>query len=485
MTTSSAGHERLPEQVHTALTEAGVRPGERLIVAVSGGVDSVVLFNILHGLSTALDLSLHVAHLDHGLRPDAAADAEFVSAMGRDLGWQVTVETADVAAVAQARGLSIEHAGRDCRREFWRRVQERTQARWIVLGHHADDQAETVLLRLLRGSGITGLGGMRAVTDNILRPLLAARRADIEAYARRHELPVREDPSNRDMAFARNRLRHELLPQLRQRHNPAVVDALNRTATLAQADDDYLHARSIEAAAGLLKRRSATCVTLDAMALRGYHMAVQRRVLRQYIQEFAQHRHRGQATPSLFAVVQELMRRVQTHASGMYQASGDIWAESTPTDLILRCGFPPAVQLPLSVPGMTDWPDRPGSVRAKLVSQQAFAQLRGKLSARSAAFDANAVCTADGAGLMLRSPRSGDRLRPFGMQGRHKKLSDCFIDAKWPRILRADVLLLTCTAAGAEEVLWVPGLVRSDAFRVTSKTDSILHLEFVDTTLQG
>ena len=468
--------EQLQAEVQVALAAASVRPGDRLVVGVSGGVDSVVLVDILHQLSGPLGLSLHVAHLDHGLRPDSAEDASFVAALSRKLDLPVTVEALDVAALARERGLSLEHAGREGRRDLWRRVQQRTQARWIVLGHHADDQAETVLLRLLRGTGITGLGAMRPLSGSILRPLLAVRRTDIQQYASERGLCVREDPSNRDVAFARNRVRHELLPQLKARHNPAVVAALNRAAHLAQTDDDYLEGVSRQVAASLLRRRSEACLTLDAVVLRGYHMAVQRRVLRQYIQELAQH------LPGGFSAVELLLGRLNASTTGMVQVTGDIWAEDTGAELILRRGFAPPVALPLAVPGWTSCPGRSGSVQTSVVTPEAFGALRDGLSSHRVAFDARA-----GAGLCLRSPRPGDRLRPLGMSGHHKKLSDCFIDAKWPRILRGDALLLTrCEPDhGTEEVLWIPGLMRSESFRVTADTDSILYVEFVDTTLPG
>jgi len=472
MPRSHPNADGLSDHVEARLREFGIRRGDAIVVAVSGGVDSVVLLDVLHRLSESLQLRLSVVHLDHRLRPDSADDATFVASLATRLGWPITVESMDVANWAQERGLSVEQAGRACRRDLWTRVRLQVGARWVAVGHHADDQAETVLLRLLRGAGTTGLGAMRpAGADGIVRPMLKVRRSAIEAYAANRDLQVHEDPMNQDREIPRNRVRHQLLPLLESRHNPRIVEGLIRNAHVLQADDDYLDSLSREVADTLFKVRGAACVTLDTVGLRRYHIAVQRRVLRQYIQELAQNRPIG------FAAVEGLIDRLTADLVGMHDVTGGIRAQITDTELILRRGLAPAVHARVELPGQTAVPERAKSLHATFVSRAAYAGLRNGLGAWRAAFDARVT---EGL-LLLRTPQPGDRLRPLGMGGHHKKLSDCLIDAKWPRILRADTLLLTCVAAdGDEEVLWVAGLTRSEAFRVTGETDRILYLEFVD-----
>jgi tRNA(Ile)-lysidine synthase len=465
----------LLHQVEAALRKAGLCTGDGIVVAVSGGVDSVVLLDVMHRLSPALQLHLHVAHLDHGLRLDSAADASFVADLAQELGLPATIEAMDVAAVAKERRLSPEHAGRLCRRQLWERTRSTCGARFVVVGHHADDQAETVLLRLLRGAGTTGLGAIRPVVDAcIVRPMLSVRRQKIEAYALSRGLEVREDPTNTDLQVPRNRVRHELIPALTRRHNPALVEGLGRTARLLQADDDYLEQASQEAVRSVLKVRQQHWLKLDTVLLRGYHIALQRRVLRQYIQEFAQY---GQFS---FSTVERLLESLAGD-HGLQQIAAHIWAESTSTELIIRLGelhySGAIVQEHLKFPGDTSVPGRDLMLRSTVIDARGFAELQSGLGPWRAAFDAEATTGC----LQLRTPRPGDRLRPLGMRGRHKKLSDCLIDAKWPRILRSDTLLLTRTAVDeSEEVLWIAGLIRSEAFRVTSETDRILYLEFVE-----
>ena len=470
----------LLRQVESGLKAAGILPGEGIVVAVSGGVDSVVLLDILHRLASPMELHLHVAHLDHQLRCESQTDACFVEALAARLGWPATIESVDVGAVARNQGLSMEQAGRACRRDMWTRVGLQASCRWVAVGHHADDQAETVLLRLLRGAGTTGLGAMRPVTAGIVRPLLAVRRSAVEAYAVHRGLEVRQDPTNRDVRVPRNQIRHELLPILARQHNPRIVEGLARTARLLQADDDYLDGVSREAARVLLKERRRACLKLDSELLGGYHIAIQRRVLRQYIQELAQYYSGldlGNSGSGMFAAVDCIIDRLAAGSTGMYQVAGVIWAENTVTDLILRRGLSALVPTAVVLPGQVRVTELSMTLNTAFVSQDSYARLKSRLGTWRAAFDARA---ADGM-LQLRSPQPGDRIRPLGMGGHHKKLSDCFIDAKWPRILRSDALVLTHTTnAGTEEVLWIAGLTRSEAFQVTPDSDSILYLEFVN-----
>ncbi|HFD38988.1 MAG TPA: tRNA lysidine(34) synthetase TilS, partial [Anaerolineae bacterium] len=223
--------------------------GDRVVVGVSGGPDSLCLLHLLHRLQAEYDLALHVAHLHHSLRgADADADAAFVRQIAAAWGLPCTVEQADVPALAAEGKLAVEEAARQARYAFLRRVAIGVGARIVAVGHNADDQAETVLMHFIRGSGLAGLRGMlpRAPYPQftnpqstnsqstsphltLIRPLLDISRADILAYCDRHGLTPRFDRSNLDTTYFRNWLRHEALPLL-ARHNPNVDQVLRRTA---------------------------------------------------------------------------------------------------------------------------------------------------------------------------------------------------------------------------------------------------------------
>jgi tRNA(Ile)-lysidine synthase len=228
--------------VDRALRASGVPPrGGALVVGLSGGADSVALTDALASLRRRRGFRLVAAHLDHGLRPGSAADAEFCAELCRSLDVPFRRGEADVRARAARERGGLEQAARGERYAFLRRVRDEEAAAAIAVAHTRDDQAETLLLRLLRGAGATGLAGMRPCKDDLLRPLLAVSREQVLAHLGERGLAWCEDPSNADPAHRRNRVRHELLPYLEQRFNPGIRAALARTAGLLA--DEAAHVR--------------------------------------------------------------------------------------------------------------------------------------------------------------------------------------------------------------------------------------------------
>ncbi len=264
------------------LPEAGV-----VVVACSGGADSLALLLALHALcgragAAIPAVRLHVAHLDHGLRGAAsAADAAFVAEWCAAAGIPFTLGLVSDNERAGWRG-SVEAAARTARYRFLRAVAAEVGADRIALGHTLDDQAETVLLHLLRGSGLDGLTGMRPLSGDIIRPLLGLRRAATEAYCAERSVTPRDDPSNADPRFTRNRIRHELLPLL-ETYQPEIRPTLARNAEVMAHDADYLNAAAEAAWATTVHATAAEAVTLDRAALRRLHPAIRARVLRRAI----------------------------------------------------------------------------------------------------------------------------------------------------------------------------------------------------------
>lgn len=233
----------LAERVARRLERAGVRPGDGAAIGLSGGGDSVALVHVAASLRRRLSLTLVAVHLDHGLRGDAAdGDAAFVVALCRDLGLALVLARQDVAAAAAAAGVSVEMAGRGARRALFDRVRRERGLRWLMLGHHADDQAETLLLRLVRGTGLTGAGAMAEATDDgIVRPFLAERRQDLRAYLQGHGQAWREDATNAERSTERNRMRLDVLPAL-EAVRPGAARQLARSAAQLGADARLLRA---------------------------------------------------------------------------------------------------------------------------------------------------------------------------------------------------------------------------------------------------
>ncbi len=277
-------HKRLLEAVR-----ASMPAGAGVVCAVSGGADSVAL---LHGLCTVNQIHrrgwrLRVAHLHHGLRAAADDDAAFVRNVAGSLGLGCTVEAVDVSAEAGAGGGTIEETGRDARYAFLERVAVETGAGVVAVAHHADDQAETVLHRIVRGTGLHGLAGMPARRPisatsaiELVRPLLGFRRAELRAYLATRGLGFREDATNADLTATRNRIRHAVLPLLEQTLNPQVVTALTRLATQARCADEALRSFAQDALNHSRIRRDDRSIVWSAAAVAGWPRLIQTEVIR-------------------------------------------------------------------------------------------------------------------------------------------------------------------------------------------------------------
>jgi len=276
----------LPAVVKGALTGVGMgAPADALVVGLSGGADSVALTDALATLAGTAGFRLVAAHLDHGLRPDSGDDAAFCGSLAERLGLPIRLGRADVRGRARGDRGGLEDAGRRERYAFLRAVMAEEGARAVAVAHTRDDQAETFLLRLLRGAGATGLGGMRARAGDVIRPLLAVSRAEVLEHLDERGLAWREDATNADPAHLRNRVRHELLPYLASRFNPRVGEALAREAGLLADEDAWLEEEARRLAAAIVRPDGADAVVLLQAGLRAAPRALARRVVRRALGE--------------------------------------------------------------------------------------------------------------------------------------------------------------------------------------------------------
>ncbi len=263
--------------------------GDHLLVAVSGGPDSVALLRAMVLLSSEYELRLTTAHLNHGLRgAEAEREEEFVRGLCAGMGIACICKTVDIRMLRKGRGMSLEEIGREERYRFLDEAARTCGARKIATGHHRDDQAETVLINLLRGSGLEGLKGIPPVRDGrIIRPLLHVGREEILEFLHREGLAYMTDSSNRSPLFLRNRIRHELIPELTLRYNPGIVEALSHTAEIIRREDDYLQdvVRQILRQWGIVP--GATEIRLPIEALLDLHEALQGRLIKYLLEAVA------------------------------------------------------------------------------------------------------------------------------------------------------------------------------------------------------
>ncbi|HEV2439028.1 MAG TPA: tRNA lysidine(34) synthetase TilS [bacterium] len=319
----TSGRDLLATQVRETIRRHGMLAGgERVVVAVSGGPDSTALLSVLAALREELRLDLHVAHLNHGLRPEAGCDAAAVAQTARALRCPYHEAAEDVAAAAARARRSIEDAGRDARYGFLAATARRIEAMVIATGHTRDDQAETVLMRLLRGSGPRGLAGIPPVRPHdglrVIRPLIDTPRAEIVAYLAWRQLAAREDSSNRDLAALRNRVRLVLLPIL-EGYNPDVRRALARLADVMRDDADAFDALSAPEVDAVLRGTHAS-VRIAPDAFGRLPVALQRRALREAIRRVS-----GNGAPVAFVHIEEARLGVLGGRAGaVWEAPGGV-----------------------------------------------------------------------------------------------------------------------------------------------------------------
>jgi tRNA(Ile)-lysidine synthase len=420
--------------------------GKKLIVAVSGGVDSAVLLDLLNELRPELTLNLVVAHIDHGLRRGSSKDREFVEALAHGLGLPHVSTRLDLNPKPTQTGAAVpnvEARAREARYRWLESVRKRRKADFIVTAHQADDQVETLFLHLARGTGMQGLSGMRTLSGKVLRPLLAVPRSQVTRYARRRRLKFRRDPTNRNVKHARNRIRHQVIKSL-QKINPQLVETVSQSMRVLS--NEYEVARMLAArelsqvtvsvGGSGRKLKRTKLMKMD----RGLRHLVWREALRQLAGDL-----RGFALRHLEQLDDLLHRQTGSRA----HLPRGVTATRQYDALVLRIGTPvePPKRVTLAVPGEASFGDR-------TISAKSVAGARPESSAVAAVMDAAAV----GGKLIIRPPRAGDRLKPVGMRG-SKLVSDLLTDAKVPRDERSWVPVVVKPGGRGrrQQVVWVVG----------------------------
>lgn len=430
-----------------------VQPGDRVAVALSGGADSVCLLHIFTALAPVLKIRVSAVHVHHGLRDTADRDEQFVRELCRKLQTELTVFHVHVPEEARAHHTGIEETARRLRYE----ALESLEVERLALAHHSQDQAETLLLNLLRGSGLRGLAGMPPVYGRRIRPLLEETPEAIRAYLRQHDSCWMEDETNQDPTYRRNRLRHEILPMLSREFNPRLVTALAKTTELLQEDEAVLTELTREV---LVRCEDGGGLRVSELAREP--AALQKRCLRLYLQQTMGLTDLSQ---SHMEAVMELFNR-QSGRRTVLPGGFEVVREYD--RLYVRKRLP---QRPLEE-NVWEVPEPPCHVSIEIFSlKMDFSFVKNmeidtfseNLCTKS--FDYDTIKNT----LKIRTRRPGDYLT---MAGGHKKLKNFMIDAKIPAEERDKVLLL----ADGAHILWVMGYRMSDACKVRPDTKRILQV---------
>ncbi len=450
------------------------RVDSRVLVALSGGADSVALLHLLLELQAEDDLTVAgVAHFNHLLRgADADADEAFCRALATSLGLPAEVGRADVRAAARESGRSIEDIARELRYAFLEHAADRLGADAIAVAHSLDDQSETFLLRMLRGSGSRGLAAILPRAGRVIRPLLEIPRAELRAYAAERQLAFRDDPSNRDLSIPRNRVRHELIGYLEREFNPGISTVLAREAALARTDEDYLQRQAIDLASTIVLPTTGGQTEIDAVALRSLHPALASRIARQALTSRAPGRFVGSDH------VESLLQLVDAPAGSAVDLPGQR-AVRRGDSIVLE---PPSARnrrnrqqvansfrIPLSIPGEVTLDNHGWVVSASRLDREDRRAGFGPARGPEVAIAANPLTLP----LAIRLRRHGDRFRPLGL-GHRKKLQDFLVDRKIPREMRDSLPLVV---DGEDRIVWVVGESVAEDFRVTEPARGVILLK--------
>lgn len=452
--------------------------GDRVLAGVSGGPDSVALVHTLHAIGRHYQIEVGIAHLDHGMRPEAAAQE---AALVQRLAQRLDVACHLDRIQAPKRVGNLEAQLRERRYVFLEHTATTHGYTKIALGHHAEDNAEAVLMHLLRGSGIRGLAGIPPVRGNrFIRPLIACRRHAILEYLARHDLPYAHDPSNDDVRFERNRIRRQLIPMLQQNYNPGIVPTLNRLAALC-FDETIWFSSYLAPLLDEIIVTSETKMTLSVDRLTMHPMPIQRRLIRAALRRW-QGDVRRIGAHHIETVIQTLLKG---DAGRRLDLPGGLQVQRTTAQLCFvrpdnnlrspgtvnaQSPFHYQIEKQKNLPYVLEIPEANLRLTFSENNLPSKKQMH-KASNRVVWFDM-AYLTFP---LNIRNWRPGDRLHPFGMLGT-QKIKDLFINHKLPRDLRRKVPLIF----SAETIIWAVGLRRGHLAPISEKTQRILRIEAQD-----
>ena len=436
---------------------------DRVIAAVSGGADSLVLLDLLAKEQEAYGLSIIVGHFNHQLRGEESdADEQHVAARAAHYGFELYVERAATAEYARYRKLGVQDAARRLRYEFFDKLLVSSGFTKVATAHNADDNAETVLLNLLRGAGVQGLSGIPVYRDDkrIIRPLLFAERREIEEYAREEQITFRTDSSNLTDHYTRNFIRHKILPPLREHVNPNLVRTLHRSAELFRELEGFLTYTARQAFDLLVARRTEDALHLSIARLRSNPVLIQQYCLMLAAETFA-----GRSLE--YDQVNAILDLTEGLSGSWVSVSRDAVVFRDREHLVFR-KTEPAPEFRITV--------QPNH-RYEFTSFRFASEILDGREAAAAPDGGAEYVDADrlaGTELVLRTWTDGDAFIPLGMKTK-KKISDFFVDAKIPLYEKRHIPILE-TRDG--EVVWVCGQRIDDRFKITGETRKVLKLEF-------
>lgn len=458
-----------------------LQAGTTVIAGVSGGVDSVCLLHVLKQLAKERAFSITAVHVNHMLRGNEAnGDESFVACLCKE--WEIPIKifTENVKALSEREGLSVEEAGRLVRYDCFQKVLNETGAKHIAVAHHAQDQAETVFLNLLRGSGLDGLCGMEQIQGQIIRPFLTTDKSEIYNYIKRNGLIYRTDSSNLDNIYARNAIRNIIFPMIEKETGKSIVPPLLRASLLLKSDRDYLNQLALKHFNSIEDQKEQGTIILNRESFLKLHPAIAGRILRMAWEKITG-AVKGLEAKHVEAVF-ELARKIGTGKSVNWPGGLRVKADYnrlviTKKEVNQARPFSFDIQLPCTEVTVNE----KYRITARVYTKDEYIKTFGyivkmKENSLVQVFDYNKI----NKGINIRSRLPGDIFFPYGSPGK-KKLKEFFIDEKISRAERDERPLL----ADGNTVMWVIGVRTAENYKITENTKEILYVKIADDTINS
>jgi len=443
---------------------------ENIVLAVSGGVDSIVMLDVFANLSKKYYFKIHVAHFNHNLRGlSSTEDAEFVRKTAKTYNIPFEFGEGNVKQYAKKNMLSVENAGRNLRYKFFERTAKTLNANFVATAHTSDDLAETFLINLIRGSGLTGLSGIpakRLLCKKIFmfRPFLSVTKSEILEYAKLRKLTWHEDGTNSILLYTRNKVRHELIPKLKEEYSPAIVEILNRTANLINGADKYIHEKIKKLLKNIVSEKTSDRFSLKISLLQTLDDFFQGELIQQAITS------KYRIHPFSILTIDRILNLMKCPVGSVCEVNKSLIVLRDRDELIFTKRNSSA-SFNIQIESEGEYKVGNNIIILKKANKKDFSIQNSEsriYNSKVEFFDGDLLPKV----LYLRTRESGDTFHALGMKGK-MKLSDFLINMKIPLIDKDNIVLL----ATRSEIVWVCGVRMSDKFKITEKTSNFIKAE--------
>lgn len=454
-----------------------IEKNEKIVIGVSGGPDSICLLHLIWRLRKDLNIEPFAVHLDHQFRGiEAKKDAKYVEEFCKGLGVKSFIFSYDVSKYSREKGISFEEGGRELRYGLFNKVAKQTGATKIAIAQNRNDQAETVLMRLIRGSGLDGLTAIDYKRDkSIIRPLLDISRKEIDDYCEKNKLAPRTDKTNLEAVYTRNKIRLELIPYIEKNFNPAIIDTLWRSSNLLREDSNFLNLLTKKKLQEVVISKNNNKYSLNKSKFDKLHNAIKKRILRRSIQEV-----KGDLKDIGLTHIESIIQLInKKNVGSRLDLPGHITAQLGYNSIDIKNSKALKTKTldynyKLSIGEITYMKELNSSIKLEIISKL---NTNGNKKDEKTAFVDYKKISGE---LTIRNRRRGDRFKPLGMKGT-KKIKDYFIDEKVPKDIRGRIPIL-CDEKG---IIWVVGYRMSESYKVDNRTDKVIKITYIEGCLEN